>query len=250
MFLILFFSISFFQMPSICHSLLENTFEEVIQKIQELDADDRVLPNDIFEIHFDQFLTKDMLRTSSHMYKKIRKMTHRPLLAVCKSETEKGRWEEQAHQSRVVELEKAVCEGFDIIDIGIHTPKKMFKILQERVAKEGKRHIGSYHNFSKFPDDLNEILLAFKNLRTDIIKISVTPQTEKQAEELIHLSKKLFVENIPAIVVGMGRIGRETRIQTPLYSLFPVMFAPLKADKRSKELGQVSVTELRKIWKK
>lgn len=109
------------------------------------------------------------------------------------------------------------------------------------------RVIRSYHNFEETPENLLKIIEELDSKKCDLIKIATKVNSEEDAKRLLALLEITKYKG-RLIVTGMGEKSREVRIKAPLMgSVF--FYAPLDARYASAE-GQMTITDLRKIWVK
>ena len=85
-----------------------------------------------------------------------------------------------------------------------------------------------------------------KKRGADIVKIAVLSNSKEDTLSVIFLAQTLQSENIPHILIAMGKKGILSRVITPFLG-GTIMFAPLTKNQASAS-GQLTVDELRKAW--
>lgn len=211
----------------------------------------------------------------------IRKMTGKPLLAVCKGKREHGRWRggERKRIERLIECAEA---GFDYVDIDLRTDARLVAELATRVHARGKgsntlgtgsrtcgsgargegesvhargsknaavKLIVSYHDFAKAPPPkkLAQIYGAAVGGGADLVKISVLAKNVAEVAGLLMFAAKITAnkKNKPLVLTTMGEKGKIGRIAAPLFGSAIVYVA---SDSKNKTApGQLTAEEYKKV---
>jgi 3-dehydroquinate dehydratase I len=194
---------------------------------------------DAFELWMDFLKPKHQNETS---IQQIVKATKRPILVVCKSPQESGHF--YGSDSRKVDLLLLAAQaGAKWVDINLGANKSQIIRLQQEGCM-GTNSCGlvlSYHNFFKTPSKKNLQLLVqkAKDLKADIIKIATQVNSAGDKLLLINLAKKLKAQKQKHIIIGMGELGKSTRILSK--SLGNLMSFVSTTDKTAP--GQLSITQ-------
>jgi 3-dehydroquinate dehydratase I len=197
---------------------IQNTINKYVQKV------------DAFEIWIDhlsnQYQTSEQIQLLFQMLCKIKKNRKKvPLLAVCKNPEEKGKFQ-QSDESKAELLIAAIQGGAKWADAGMHTSPKQIQQLSEAIEKQQAKNrscspklIISYHNFTETPSrkSLNSIVAKINRHKTDIIKIATMVKKEEEEEDnttLIELAADLSRNKQKHIIIGMGKKGKITRVNS------------------------------------
>jgi len=148
-------------------------------------------------------------------------------------------------QSRTLLLDAADA-GFDFIDVDLSFP--MAGSIIKQLKTHDIRVIVSHHDFLETPleEKLIQLLQTEREMGGDICKI-VTTATQP-ADNLIIL--KFINKSSPATKIvsfAMGKLGMASRVLSPFFGA-EFTFASLDDESRTAE-GQMSIDDLRKMWK-
>ena len=194
---------------------------------------------DIAEIRIDQF--KDV--TPGHIVDVIGKVKRLslPVIGTIRNKKEGGR--RDISSSKRLELFKKIFPLVDAVDIELSSRKILGKVIS--LAKSDRKTvIVSYHNFTRTPPSifLTRKIISAKKEGSDIVKISVRVNSQKDFLRLLRLTIDKKEDNL--IVIAMGRKGIASRIFFPLIgSLLTYAYV----DKPSAP-GQVSLPEMNRIF--
>ena len=122
---------------------------------------------------------------------------------------------ENAGVDRIQYLIEAIKSKPKYLDIEFETELKIKRTLIDLCEKHGVKRIHSYHNFEYTPDFKNLITIAeneYSSFKPAIIKIAT--YVNKENDNITLLS--LLSSKIPLVVLGMGDLGRKTRLIAPL----------------------------------
>ncbi len=137
----------------------------------------------------------------------------------------------------------AIDSGASMVDIELESTEEYRKKIISKARENTCEVIISYHNYEKTPskNELEKIIEQCFEKGADIAKIACKVNSEKDNARLLGLldcEKKL-------VVIGMGRLGRMTRILGPLLGS-KFTFASTGAGKETAE-GQLSKKEMEEI---
>ena len=175
----------------ICVSIAEKTSEACLTALAGID---------FAEIRIDE------METDKTDIKKIFS-SHPRLIATCRP----GK---RSSQERLDLLHSAIEAGAAYVDIEVEAEGKYKDYLISRARSSGCQVIISYHNFQKTPQksELEHIIEWCFTAGADIAKIACMVQHKNETARLLGLLN----DERPLIVLGMGKLGRITRIAAPL----------------------------------
>lgn len=131
-----------------------------------------------------------------------------------------------------------------LVDIEMGADSALRRSVLEASARSGSRVIVSYHDFQKTPEraKLLEIVDRCFEEGGHVAKIACYAQNNQDAARLLGL----LDDRRSVVVVGMGPLGRLTRIVGPLLGA-ELTFAT-RQDLEPTAPGQLTSAELIKIW--
>lgn len=148
-------------------------------------------------------------------------------------------------QSRSLLLNAAEI-GFDLIDVDISFP------LARSIIKELKTHdvrvIASHHDSQKTPSEkrLIRLLQTERNIGGDICKV-VTTATQPADNLIVLRFINKYSRMTKIVAFAMGKLGIASRVLSPFFGA-EFTFASINDQSKTAE-GQLSIDELRRIWK-
>lgn len=164
---------------------------------------------------------------------------HPNLIATCRP----GLMEDRERKTLLLTAIKA---GAAYVDIEVEGDNAFKDALVQESRRQGCNVIVSYHNFEKTPEraELEKIVSWCFDSGGDIAKIACLVRSEKDNARILGL----LSDARPLVVIGMGHLGKITRIVGPnLGSLFT--YAALEEGQETAE-GQISKTKLENILKR
>ena len=164
-------------------------------------------------------------------------------ILTCRTQKEGGSFK-KSEKERIDIIEQALKLGFDYVDIELSA---ITSVNLKNKAKKTKI-ICSYHDFKKTPSykKLEEIAnIIQKNKNCDVGKIVTMVKTQTDIQKLLRLLLNKD-EKVNMIVLGMGKIGKITRILSPILGGY-LTFASI--GKKQSAPGQLDIKELEKIYK-
>lgn len=160
----------------------------------------------------------------------------------CRKKEEGGKFE-GSEKERLKIIEKAMYKNFDHVDIELSSVDQINLSEKDNQTKI----ICSHHDFNKTPayEYLEEIVNHMKEKGADVFKISTMSYNEEDNKNLMKLllNKDKSEE---MIVVGMGRVGKITRILSPLLGGY-LTYA--NVDGGVIAPGQINIRELESIYR-
>lgn len=196
---------------------------------------------DLIEARVDTFadLEAGALRAS---FAELRKITRLPVILTIRSRAEGGAATLGNPQRGA--LYSALIPLADLVDIELSS-STILKDVVKLAKREGKKVIISYHNFKTTPGDkkLRQIVGAGRAAGADIVKLACHVNS---TAELRRLAGLLCSCESRLIVIGMGALGRPSRILFPMIGS-AMSFGSITAKTAP---GQVPVRELKKEFKR
>lgn len=191
------------------------------------------LPCDLVELRVDGFQDYDRWPESG----KAIETAGLPVMMTLRLAKEGGYWK-RSDRERLAFFERAV-EAVSGVDIELQS--EIAKEVCSLAAEAGKTSIVSYHNFDQTPpvSELTKIIEKGRAIGS-IVKIAAKVNSLDDVETLRCILQGRW--NVPLCVIGMGPLGKETRLRFPLegscftYGYLDVPGAP----------GQFSAEELKK----
>lgn len=159
-----------------------------------------------------------------------------PKVATCRAE-------QADHERQFVLLSAAMETGAKYVDIEIEAGEGQIKRIAEQARRYQSRLIISYHNFDDTPatDTLNECIDQCFLLGADVAKIATQVNSTGDCARLLSLYKT----DRPLIVLGMGALGKLTRIAAPFLGA-EFTFAGMD-DGRITAPGQIPYSDMKAI---
>ena len=141
-------------------------------------------------------------------------------------------------------LKECINLGSSFIDIEIESSASYVDELSSFASLKGSGVIVSYHNFQQTPDpaELQRILKTCYAMGGNIAKIATQVNDQQDIRKLL----SLFEVEGRKVVVGMGSMGRITRIMSP-YLGAEFTFASISREGETAP-GQLTVTQLKEIY--
>lgn len=219
-------------LPGIAVCINEATAEAAIRKMEETEN-----VSLLYELRMDYIKDIDEKKLEKIMKASKRKMivTNRPKY--------EGGYFEGSENDRIMLLKKAAELGADYIDIEYISRK-----VNEFVGTKAKaKIICSYHNFTKIPDDLEELYEKMRKTKAHIIKMACTANEQRDNTRLINLEERARKDRISFIGIAMGSYGKISRVRNML-SGSEISGYVSAEEKKGTAPGQISLAEMKKIY--
>jgi len=164
--------------------------------------------------------------------------SHPRLIATCRPGV-------MAEATRISLLKEAIGAGAAYIDIEVETSDASKREIVQAARNKGCRVIISYHNLIKAPAraELGYIVDWCFESGADIAKVACLIRTEKENARLLGL----LDQERPLVVVGLGTLGKITRLAGPLLGS-PFTYASLEAGKETAD-GQIDKDTLEEFYR-
>ena len=187
----------------LCAALTGENNEMFLRQMSSVEQD-----VDCIELRIDYLLNQKKISLIA-----LKNATKKDIIITCRRQDEGGRWS-GSEMDRLQVLQDAYTLGFSYVDVELKTlEEKKFTIP----IKTGTKTILSFHDFKKTPDmnELKKIIARMQRFKPHIKKIATMIQNENDIlnlyATLIHKKK-----NDNYCVIGMGEVGKQTRIVAPL----------------------------------
>ena len=182
-------------------------------------------------------LRLDLIREDpDHIYKQI--PDHVQTIATCRPEG-------YSESERIELLKTCMDLGANFIDVEIESTDDYLRTLTAHAHQCGAKTIISYHNFEATPDvkELEYLLQKCYERGGDVAKIAVQVNTLKDVHQLLGIYK------LPGkkVILGMGKLGRITRLMGPYLGAEFTFGAPGTGIETAP--GQFSYNQLTDIYK-
>jgi 3-dehydroquinate dehydratase/shikimate dehydrogenase len=212
----------------ICISICVHTAKDLINQIKS--AKDLA---DVIEIRLDCLKTDEIYKLSSLP------ASGKSLLLTYRPKEQGGKTEAGLHQRIAFWKDFAVDKpsGF-FVDLEFDLPPQ---ILTRQFQK-----IGSFHDFSGIPDNLEKIY-EILSAKSDIIKIAVQTNDIADSIAVWKLLEKAKGENRKIIPIAMGESGKWTRILGLAHGAFMTYAAPGSGQETAP--GQISAKDLTEVYR-
>ncbi|MEW5693191.1 MAG: type I 3-dehydroquinate dehydratase [Candidatus Hydrogenedentota bacterium] len=163
---------------------------------------------DLVEVRVDLLKNYKNLK---YILKNIKNKIKIGIILTVRSKIESGIQGKGLDDNLLVQLYNEGLEFADYVDIEISSIKVMESII-DRIRKEKKRLILSYHNFKCLPRNLNRVIEKMKKIKSDIKKIAVRPSNMTDIIKLV----KILKSNRDMVIIAMGKEYEMTRVFFPL----------------------------------
>lgn len=163
------------------------------------------------------------------------------VIATCRP----GPWSDS---KRLEYLLKAVELGASYVDIELDSPKRFRDKISRAASNRGCRIIVSHHDFRRTPPGSRLRIIARRafDAGADTVKIACYVRTLHDNAHLLGLLGESRWSG-RLVVVGMGELGRITRIAAPMLGA-PFTFASAGTGRETAS-GQLSAQALKQIWR-
>ena len=230
--------------PLVCTPLTGTTQEILLEQLV------RVLDKkpDIIEWRADFFAQISDTRTVLAMLTQLRQMTGEiPLIFTIRSIREGGH-STTLGEAAAIEMNAAVCRETtaEYVDCELGNVPEHIRYLRRVAADNGKKIIGSFHNFNSTPsrEEIIKKLAEAENYQLDVAKVAVMPQNLEDVLTLLSatLEAKKHLR-IPLITMSMGKFGAISRMVGGIFGSSLTFAVGAKASAP----GQVPIEDLRTV---
>lgn len=229
--------------PKVCVSLIARNFEELFAealRISKLDCD-------MIEWRADYFMYVNdisFMRKAAYFIRYA--IEDKPLIFTFRTLDEGGG--QDIEPAYYFELNRYMVHTglVDIIDLEIAKLAENETDVVRFAKQNNVKVLLSNHDFTKTPteNELTELIYDMRYLGADICKVAVMPNDMKDVLTILESSNRIQTErdNIPFVLIGMGEVGRLTRLTGELFGSV-LTFA--SSGKHDSAPGQMRIPELR-----
>jgi 3-dehydroquinate dehydratase-1 len=169
-----------------------------------------------------------------------------PLLMTFRTAREGGEQEADADTYQKICID-AIRSGYiDLIDVELSCGEKTAGRIIEEAGAAGVRVVASSHDFDRTPDksEMTGRLFRMKDLRADILKLAVMPQSRSDVAALLEVAADAAERTgKPVIAISMGQLGVISRVACEAFG----SSATFAAASRASAPGQIGAAELKEI---
>ncbi len=225
--------------PLICTSITAPAVRGFMSKIKTASN----IGSDIAELRIDALKNK-----SPENIKKIIMDSDLPLIVTNRNKENRGLFPSGNEEKRLSLLFEGIKARPAFIDIELQTDDKDRNAVIDAARKKGTGVICSYHDFVGTPsaEKIIKIFKQVKGTRADIVKLVFTPHTKKDIANILHAVEFVRCDDIPSTIFGMGDMGQDTRILSPVLGSC-LTYCSIKPDPTN-GLSQISVKDTRAIF--
>ena len=105
--------------------------------------------------------------------------------------------------------------GFSFLDIEVETLEAVGSARLKKIREGSCQLIGSYHNFSKTPENLQSVFERILAVKADVVKIATLASGFTDNLRLMELVSQARQQRLPIIAVAMGELGTYSRLVAP-----------------------------------
>ncbi len=169
-----------------------------------------------------------------------------PKIITIRPEREGGFWRGE-EKDRVDLFLTALSFGAEYVDVEVSTDVGWRYEISKACKSSGSKMIISYHNFEKTPpkEELIDICKNEYAAGALIAKIATTVASIDDVSNILSVVDYFRRKEREIIGIGMGRLGRITRIMGPLLGSY-LTYASLEKGKESAE-GQLTLEETKTV---
>lgn len=158
-----------------------------------------------------------------------------PMIATVRRRQDGGRWN-GTEDARQMLLKHCIVGGFDWVDLETDIADQIRRF-------KGVKRIVSYHNFTDFPEDLEEIYAAMCEQDADVLKVVVSAQMPAHNLRVLNL---LRGAKRPTVAFCSGDIGYPSRILSLKFGA-PFTYAAFNKE-RGVVPGMPAFDELKRVY--
>ena len=229
--------------PKVCVSLIASNFEELFAealRISKLDCD-------IIEWRADYFMYVNdisFMRKAAYFIRYA--IEDKPLIFTFRSLEEGGG--QYIETDYYFELNRYMVHTglVDIIDLELAKLTDYETDVLKFAKQKNVKVLLSSHDFNKTPSktEMTEMIYDMDHLGADICKVAYMPNDMTDVLNILESSNDIHTErnDIPFIMIGMGELGRLTRLTGELFGSV-LTFA--SSGKHASAPGQMAIPELR-----
>lgn len=193
--------------PKICVPMVGTTKEELLKEARDLNG----LKFDVVEWRVDFYEhVKDIEKVKEvlHEIRKVLKET--PILFTFRSKKEGGEQEIPLKYYLQLNCEIAETKEVDLIDVELFTCDEFVKEIVETAHENNVKVVMSNHDFFKTPskEEIVNRLSRMKELKADLPKIAVMPQSEGDVLTLLCATNEMKQKYPDTTIITMSMSGK------------------------------------------
>jgi len=214
--------------PKICIPIVDENTEEIIETVRKI----KLIGADLVEWRADFF--KDI------------ELFDIPIIFTVRTSVDGGKIDIDINDYVKINSFVLSLNLVDIIDIELSRGSQSVKKLIE-IAKNNnvKTIVSNHRNDTPIKDEIVEILIKMQDFNPDIIKIALTPHSNKDVLTLLSAMDDMtdIYAKIPVIAISMTNMGVISRICQEMFCS-SITFASLE---KSSAPGQIQVSEMKTV---
>ena len=138
-----------------------------------------------------------------------------PLIFTVRTESEGGSREFSVEQYEEILRQASQSDQADLIDIEyFRNPSRMEKLIED-IHHDGKKVIGSHHNFAGTyaKQELIQRMRQMGQAKADVLKVAMMPENLDDVCDLLKATREMVQEytKCPVVTMSMSEMGRVTR---------------------------------------
>lgn len=232
------------EQPKVCVSLIASNFEELFAEAMRISR----LECDVIEWRADYFMYVNdisFMRKAAYFIRYA--IEDKPLIFTFRTLDEGGG--QYIEPEYYFELNRYMVHTglVDVIDLELALLTEVQTDVIRFAKQNNVKVLISNHDYKVTPSEnqLTEMIYDMRYLGADISKIAVTPNDMQDVLTILQSSNKINNEreDVPFVLIGMGEVGRLTRLTGELFGSV-LTFA--SSGKHNSAPGQLSIPELRK----
>ena len=229
--------------PKICIPIVDENTEEIIETVRKI----KLSGADLVEWRADFFKDIedfDKLRQVLEILREI--LFDIPIIFTVRTSVDGGKIDIDTNDYVKINSFVLSLNLVDIIDIELSRGSQSVKKLIE-IAKNNnvKTIVSNHRNDTPIKDEIVEILIKMQDFNPDIIKIALTPHSNKDVLTLLSAMDDMtdIYVKIPVIAISMTNMGVISRICQEMFCS-SITFASLE---KSSAPGQIQVSEMKTV---
>ena len=138
-----------------------------------------------------------------------------PLIFTVRTESEGGSREFSVEQYEEILRQASQSDQADLIDIEyFRNPSRMEKLIED-IHHDGKKVIGSHHNFAGTyaKQELIQRMRQMDQAKADVLKVAMMPENLDDVCDLLKATREMVQEytKCPVVTMSMSEMGRVSR---------------------------------------
>ncbi len=216
-------------MGLICVSLTEKTLDSTVELANTLDCD-------LVEVRLDYLdRVSDISRLGD---------IRNSVMVTCMPEWEGGLF--KGLEEERMKLLKSALEYADYVSVELKTEARFRDRLLTEAGQKGVKVVMAFHDFKSTPPrhEIVELIEKMEEACADIAKVAFAVKEPSEALDILKAQVTADVK-IPVIALGMGEVGRVTRVVGPMLGGYLTFAAPSR-DRRA-VAGQYTLEEMKAV---